>query len=719
MKKFAFLLILALGSTYVHSQFDVTLYKIRDVVEFNSAYDQITVMEMDPSGNIWFNLYNTWGGGGMGKFTGKDWIVFNMGTDLLERKLGLYVNAFAFDLDNYVWIGTDNGLAQFDGISPTGWNVYNTGNSPIPDTKITAIAVDNQNIKWIGCSNGNLAAFDGSKWIILDKYSGKDMTINDLEKDLEGNIWIARNGTPGLLKLKDMSFTEFPDLSDVKHIEIDQKKGQVYLVSKDKLVILENDKVVEIVQPDPKLNCELYQVAEHQEGPFVSSNKGILQKLGSEFKLYSKYNSALPDLVPPENYNPVPLVYDGFMGLWFSFIYDGIKASYAGIGHMDKMVIAIPQPISLDKPSLRFCFGESITLDANTDAANYVWDGLNTTNRIYTVFDTRTINLDIFYEEECKLEDTIQVQIGERWVDSVICVQSSQTSVNTSIDVLAQHVFEDDSIGVVTCDPVLNKNLVVWQKTADKGTEFYNIYKVLSSDTVYLGSIDYIELTVFTDTTSNPKKVSDRYVITAVDTCGNESFLSSVHKTMHLAASPGTGDQINLIWEHYEGIPFDWYYIYRGTDSTAMELIDSVDYYAGTTQYTDENPPLFKVYYSIGVKLPEPILLSTGKKAGTGPYSQSMSNLEDNRFLTSVNDLKSKEVISYPNPFSQWTQIDFENPMKCPYQLVVTDMSGKIVKMIEYIRDNKVVVLRDNLPQGFYLFELKGEKVYRGKFVIE
>jgi ligand-binding sensor domain-containing protein len=77
-------------------------------------------MEMDPTGNLWFNLYNTWGGAGMGKFTGKDWFVFNMGTDLIYKELGLYVNAFAFDSGDSVWVGTDNGLAKFNGVSPEG-----------------------------------------------------------------------------------------------------------------------------------------------------------------------------------------------------------------------------------------------------------------------------------------------------------------------------------------------------------------------------------------------------------------------------------------------------------------------------------------------------------------------------------------------------------------------------------------------------------------------
>jgi hypothetical protein len=717
MKKFTLFLILALGSPFVHSQFNVTLYKIRDFRQFNSAYDQITVMEMDPAGNLWFNLYNTWGGAGMGKFTGKDWFIFNMGTDLIKRELGLYVNAFAFDLGDSVWVGTDNGLAKFNGVSPEGWEIYNSKNSPIPDNKITALAVDNKYIKWIGCSNGNLVSFDGNKWIIFDKYSGIGNTINDLEADVDGNIWMARNGIPGLVKYEQGSFIDFPGLTDVKHIELGWN-GQIFVTTKDKLIIIQNNEIIETIQPDPRLNCELYEVAFQQEGPFVSSNKGILQKIGSELKLYSKDNSSLPDLVPPENYNPVPLVYDGIAGLWFSFIYEGISASYASIGHMDKTVIMLPKPVSIDKPSYNFCFGESITLDATMDAANYIWDGVNTKDRTYTVYDTKTVELMVLPEEICMM-DTLITNVGDKLADSLICMQSSRMTLYTSVDVFAQHVFKDEVPCVATVSADSKKNLIVWERTPEVGTASYNIYRETGTDIyTFLGNIPAGQLSVFEDTLSNPRTRSYKYKISSVDTCGNESGQSYYHKTMHLQISQGyDSTEVNLSWENYEGILFLNYIIYKGTTTDNLSPVDSIPW--GYTTWTDTNV-IGRFNYRVGVQLSVPCKPADlqGKKADSGPYSHSMSNIEDNRFQTFIGEQGIANARSYPNPFSHWTQIDFENPQNHPYQLMVTDMNGKTVRMVDNIRDNKVILLRENLPQGLYLFELKGDKVYRGKFVV-
>jgi len=269
---------------------------------------------------------------------------------------------------------------------------------------------------------------------------------------------------------------------------------------------------------------------------------------------------------------------------------------------------------------------------------------------------------------------------------------------------------------------VERRNLVVWKPTSARGTEFYNVYKVLALQKYFLGSVNFGELTAFTDTSSRPRQQSDRYVITVVDTCGNESFYSTSHKTMHLTANKGAADEINLIWEHYEGLPVDWYYVFRGTDSTAMTLLDSISYDPTKTQYTDENAPTdHKVYYQIGIKLSEVILLSGGKKAGSGPYSHSLSNLEDNRLQSTIGikDLIAGTLKVYPNPFTDLATIQFENPANKPYQFTIRDISGKLVRSSQLVTGSEFELHRGDLMAGYYFVELRGDNIYRGKVVIE
>lgn len=86
---------------------------------------------------------------------------------------------------------------------------------------------------------------------------------------------------------------------------------------------------------------------------------------------------------------------------------------------------------------------------------------------------------------------------------------------------------------------------------------------------------------------------------------------------------------------------------------------------------------------------------------------------------TSINPAKIQTFSIYPNPFSDNTKIRFPNPDSEPYQLSITNLSGKIVKITENINTDMIDLSRDGLPAGLYLIELKGSRIYRAKIVIE
>jgi hypothetical protein len=67
-----------------------------------------------------------------------------------------WVNAIAIDKQNNKWIGTREGLAKFDDVS---WSVYNISNSGLPENNIWAITIDAQGNKWIGTYWGGLAVY--------------------------------------------------------------------------------------------------------------------------------------------------------------------------------------------------------------------------------------------------------------------------------------------------------------------------------------------------------------------------------------------------------------------------------------------------------------------------------------------------------------------------------------------------------------------------------
>lgn len=100
------------------------------------------------------------------------------------------VRCLAMDANQKLWLGTDNGLATFDG---TNWEIYNTVNSPITDNYIRAIHHMNDGTVWIGTTHSGIYSFDGTNWINYtpDNSGLPDYFIRTITQDSIGDIWIG------------------------------------------------------------------------------------------------------------------------------------------------------------------------------------------------------------------------------------------------------------------------------------------------------------------------------------------------------------------------------------------------------------------------------------------------------------------------------------------------------------------------------------------------
>ncbi|MCK4662072.1 MAG: T9SS type A sorting domain-containing protein [Bacteroidales bacterium] len=78
---------------------------------------------------------------------------------------------------------------------------------------------------------------------------------------------------------------------------------------------------------------------------------------------------------------------------------------------------------------------------------------------------------------------------------------------------------------------------------------------------------------------------------------------------------------------------------------------------------------------------------------------------------------KNEELLIYPNPFSGKTNIQLPDNTS-GYKLIVTDLSGKIIKQIDGITGNKYELEMNNFPKGLYFINLTGEKNYTSKIVV-
>jgi hypothetical protein len=73
----------------------------------------------------------------------------------------------------------------------------------------------------------------------------------------------------------------------------------------------------------------------------------------------------------------------------------------------------------------------------------------------------------------------------------------------------------------------------------------------------------------------------------------------------------------------------------------------------------------------------------------------------------------------FPNPIKDKATIQFPNSQGYSYDLVIMDLTGKIVRIVSKINGSSYELNRDGLPAGLYLIELRGPNIYRGKIIIE
>ena len=114
---------------------------------------------------------------------------------------GNSVNAIVRTQEGYLWLGTHNGLARFDGARFT---VFDAGNTPeLQSSRVTSLFEDSQGRLWIGHETGELTRLDHGRFqpMTVGAAVGGGAILG-LAQDAAGEIWLLNNrGT--LIRVSD------------------------------------------------------------------------------------------------------------------------------------------------------------------------------------------------------------------------------------------------------------------------------------------------------------------------------------------------------------------------------------------------------------------------------------------------------------------------------------------------------------------------------------
>lgn len=153
--------------------------------------NQIRGILCDSKDNMWFAVSSN----GAAKFSNGTWTYYKTSNSAI---LSNGITCIEEDSDGNILFGTTNGVSILS--STNVWSYYR---HPTLTLNVICIKTDNQGKTWFGTTNqGFFIWTDGS---VYQTYSEPFRTVNEIEQDSDGNVWIGTNN--GVLKWDGKSFS--------------------------------------------------------------------------------------------------------------------------------------------------------------------------------------------------------------------------------------------------------------------------------------------------------------------------------------------------------------------------------------------------------------------------------------------------------------------------------------------------------------------------------
>jgi ligand-binding sensor domain-containing protein/signal transduction histidine kinase len=177
------------------------------------------------------------------------------------------VRAVARTPDGYLWIGTDQGLARFDGVR---FVTLTTNDTPaLGDNRIISLFVDRERDLWAGTQGGTLARRHDSVFApVLRDEKLRRIPINSLAQDSDGALWLATQGA-GLVRHRKGKCDFFGTNNGLPSEAVSQvvadNAGVIWAVAGLKLVSFDGQRWQSAAEPPPS-EVDVVRVTPRVEG---------------------------------------------------------------------------------------------------------------------------------------------------------------------------------------------------------------------------------------------------------------------------------------------------------------------------------------------------------------------------------------------------------------------------------------------------------------------
>ncbi len=243
-------------------KYDGNQFTIYDTTNSQIPSNFVRALAIDQNNNIWVGtepdvLHNKTGG--LAKFDGQSWTTFDKSNSPLTS---LYITSLAVDQNNHIWVGAKDSkpgmydfcLAEYDG---NNWNLHigPSENHALNIDQIYSLAVDHNNVIWIGSRNHYLFSYDGTQWnsmkipLSLTTYPNNYENIVALMVDHNNTIWTCSYEM--LAAYNGKSWYEYtpnnspiPNNTYLYHGLVEDKDGYIWNSSSSGLFKVKNDPAI-------------------------------------------------------------------------------------------------------------------------------------------------------------------------------------------------------------------------------------------------------------------------------------------------------------------------------------------------------------------------------------------------------------------------------------------------------------------------------------------